>query len=296
MKILVAEDDVISCIALEKSIKDWGYDVVTANNGKQAWQIIKSSKIRLCILDWGIPGIDGVELCHKIRQEYQPYISKYIYIILITGRDLKNDVIKGLSAGADDYVTKPFDFTELKIRIQNAEQRIKLEDIRIKEATHDSLTKLWNRKKILEFLEEEIERGSRLNHPTGVIMVGIDKFKKINDSYSRSTGDKILSEVSSRLQKSIRRYDKIGRYSGDKMLAVIPNGTCANIKPIVSRMLLSIDKKIFKTDTGQFNITISIGGTSTEKAPPSSVRALLKACDKALCSAKTQGKSQFIIT
>jgi len=167
MNVLIAEDDIISCRALEKNLQDWGYKVIVTKNGEEAWNIIKNGGIRLAILDWGMPKMDGLELCHKVRNEYQPKEEKYIYIILLTGRDLEEDIITGLSAGADDYITKPFSYMELKVRIQNGERIIALQDIQLQKANMDGLTQLWNHKKILEILEEELNRNFRDNKHNG---------------------------------------------------------------------------------------------------------------------------------
>ncbi|MFW6160359.1 MAG: response regulator, partial [Acidobacteriota bacterium] len=169
MKVLIAEDDFITSRALEKSLKDWGFDVSLAKNGNDAWALIQKEDIRLAIIDWMMPGIDGLELCHKIREKSQEKEARYVYIILLTGRDNQTDIIQGLTSGADDYMTKPFDFLELKVRLQKGVRIIQREESRILEASVDSLTKLWNRKKIFKFFQEEFERGHREKNPTGVI-------------------------------------------------------------------------------------------------------------------------------
>ena len=148
---MLAEDNIVSSRSIEKNLKEWGYKVILTKNGDDAWKTINNSNIRLAILDWEMPGMDGIQLCRKVREKYKKENTKYIYIILITGRNQQEDIIKGLSAGADDYMTKPFNFLELKVRLQNGKRIIKLEDSRIELANTDSLTKLWNRKKIFEF-------------------------------------------------------------------------------------------------------------------------------------------------
>lgn len=295
MKVLIAEDEAISSRALEKSIKDWGYKTVTAKNGKKAWEVIKKDNIRLAILDWMMPGMNGVELCRKVRQEFKEKESKYIYIILLTGRDQQGDIITGLSAGADDYITKPFSFLELKVRLQNGERIIELEDNRLKLASYDSLTKLWNRSKILEFFKEELERNRRESQSTGVIMVDIDHFKRINDSYGHFVGDTVLIEVTSRLKNSIRKYDKIGRYGGDEMLIVLPDCNLTNVKKIAERLRRSVAEKKIATDKHVLEVTLSAGGTSSDISPLASRNELIKVSDKALYSAKKKGRNCVLV-
>lgn len=131
MKVLIAEDDIISRTVLEKNIKDWGYDVTIAGDGEKAWQKIKSENIRFAILDWTMPKLNGLELCRKIREDYCKNNSKYTYVILLTGRDQQENISTGLTAGADDYMTKPYDAKDLKIRIQKGKKILHMEDNRL---------------------------------------------------------------------------------------------------------------------------------------------------------------------
>ena len=295
MKVLIAEDEVISSRALEKSIKDWGYKTIITKNGKKAWETIKKGDIRLAILDWMMPGINGVELCHKIRQEILEKKSKYIYIILLTGKNQQGDIIAGLSAGADDYITKPFSFLELKVRLQNGERIIELEDSRLKLASYDSLTKVWNRNKILEFFKEELERCRRENQSTGLIMIDIDHFKRVNDSHGHFIGDAVLIEVASRLKGSIRKYDKIGRYGGDEMFIVLPDCNLINVKIIAERLRRCVSEQKIQTEKTDLEITLSAGGISSDISPLASGDELIQASDRALYSAKEKGRNCVVI-
>jgi len=295
MKVLIAEDDVAFCESLEKDVKDWGYEVITANNGKEAWQIIENDEARLAILDTLISDIDGFELCRKIRRDIQEKKLKNNYIILLIGKGRKDDIAKGLSMGADDYLTKPFDFLELKVRIQNGERIIKLEDSCKKLATFDPLTKLLNRSKILEFLSDELNRGWRENHPTGIIMADIDRFKQINDTLGHSAGDTILVQVATRLKKTIRPYDKAGRYGGDEIIIILPNCTLKNLNQIMDRLRCCISEKKIKTQVAALNITLSMGGTSSEISSDASANDLIQTSDHALLSAKKKGRNWAIL-
>jgi two-component system cell cycle response regulator len=296
MNVLIAEDNLISCRALEKNLQDWGYKVLVTKNGEEAWKIIKNGGIRLAILDWSMPKMDGLELCHKIRNEYQPKEEKYIYIILLTGRDLEEDIITGLSAGADDYITKPFSYMELKVRIQNGERIIALQDIVLQKANTDSLTQLWNRKKILELLEEELNRNFRDNKPVGVIMIDIDNFKTINDTYGHLIGDKIIIEVASRLKKNVRSYDKIGRYGGDEMLLVLPALSRKDAKNIAERLRESVCAEKIQTEAGALNTTISLGVSVSDNASRPSTKKIIEESDLALYIAKAKGRNSSVVS
>jgi diguanylate cyclase (GGDEF)-like protein len=292
---LIAEDEPISCRALERSISGWGYETITAKNGKEAWKSLRNNEIRMAVVDWMMPGMDGIELCRRIRQDYQQKKNKYIYIILLTGRDQQGDIITGLSAGADDYVTKPFSFLELKVRIQNGERIIKVEDNQIELASYDSLTKVWNRKKILDFFKEELGRGRRENQATGLIIADVDRFKNVNDSYGHFIGDEVLLEVASRLRQCIRGYDKLGRYGGDELIVVLPNCGLTHVKTVSERLCISISEKKIRTKKGLLDITISLGGTSSDISPEASADELIQASDRALYAAKKRGRNKAII-
>lgn len=296
MKILIAEDNVIISQNLAKNISNWGYKVVTARNGSEAWNTILKDDIRLAILDWMMPGFDGITLCRKIRNELAKNKSKYIYIILLTGKNQQDDIIEGLSAGADDYMVKPANLLELKVRLMNGSRIIALEDKRIQLATTDSLTDLWNRRKIFEIFEEELDRGTREHIHIGAIMIDIDNFKQINDNFGHATGDRVLIEVAFRLKHSLRLYDKIGRYGGDEMLIVLPNCDQNNMTVIAERLRQVICTKKIKTNAGDLNITISLGGASTQNFNEISLDKLLESSDKALYVAKRRGRNCSVVT
>lgn len=294
MKVLIAENDPDLFAALENDIKELGHEVISANNGKDAWEVIQKGEVRLAFIDRMIPEIDGIEICRKTRHEIQQEKSKNIYIILITGKNNKDDILEGLSAGVDDYLTKPIDFVELKVRLQNGERIIHLEDSCIELSSYDRLTNLLKRDKILELLDEEIHRGWRENRPTGVILADIDYFKQINDTYGHFAGDKVLAEVALRVKNSIRPYDKAGRYGGDEILFVLPNCGVDIVKLVGERLCRSVNEKKIKTESALLDVTITLGGTSSDISSQTSRDNLINACDKALYLAKEQGRNRVV--
>lgn len=296
MNVLIAEDDIISCRALQKNLEDWGYNVLVTNNGADAWSIIKNGGIRIAILDWGMPKMDGLELCHKIRNEFQAEEEKYTYIILLTGRDLEEDIITGLSAGADDYITKPFSYMELKVRIQNGERIIALQDIQLQRANTDSLTQLWNRKKILEILSEELSRNLRERKPLGCIMIDIDHFKKINDNHGHLIGDRVIIEVVSRITKQLRPYDKIGRYGGDELLLVLPGLARAHAHSIAERIRTSICDEKIQTESGALELSVSLGVSVFDYTSRPSTKRIIEESDYALYMAKKRGRNNTVVS
>ena len=295
LKILIAEDDVISCRALEKNIQDWGYSTVVTKNGRDAWEIIKKGDIRLAILDWNMPKMNGIELCNKIRTDHQQEKSKYIYVILLTARDLQEDIITGLSAGADDYMTKPCSYLELKVRIQNGERIISLEDNRLEMANTDGLTQIWNHSKIVDLLEEELERNHRDGKSLAVIMIDIDHFKKVNDNYGHVMGDKVLVELAAHLRKSLRLYDKVGRYGGDEFMIILPGCDEKNAAKIGDRIRKSVNELSFEGDLSSPTISISIGIAVSDEGCREAAEDLMKRSDKALYLTKKRGRNRTTV-
>src|SRR5579864_2722773 len=179
---LIAEDDPVFRRILESWFKRWDYRVTAVENGLDAWKILQSEGApQLAILDWMMPGMDGIELCRRIRSCEQ---GPYRYVLLLTAKDDKQDVVAGLEAGADDYLTKPFDVDELRARVRAGKRILDLQAalIRAKDdlqfaAAHDALTGLWNRGAIIDLLKREVSRRQRTGDALGVIMADIDYFK-----------------------------------------------------------------------------------------------------------------------
>jgi two-component system cell cycle response regulator len=299
VKILIAEDDLISSKILQRNLLNWGYYVVPARSGAEAWQALQDEELRMALLDWMMPGMDGIEVCRKIRRRRK---YKYTYIILLSAKDRKQDIIAGLSSGADDYMTKPVNFLELRARLQTGRRIIDLEDKllvvqkQLKDiASRDSLTKLWNRSESTTFLEEELGRGQREGMPTGVILLDLDHFKRINDFYGHDIGDQALLKVVSRVKKKVRKSDKIGRYGGDEIIIVLPRCSASEIARIAERLRLSVAKKAFKTELDTVPLTISLGCAASDVTGILSSERFIKAADEALLKAKSQGRNRVVV-
>ncbi len=295
MRVLIAEDEPISCRALEKSISGWGYETVTARDGQEAWTAINKNDIQLAVLDWMMPEIDGVEPCRRIRRQTLEDAVKPIYIILLTGRDHEDDIITGLTAGADDYVAKPFDFLELKIRLQNGERIINKGKEPVDSFSYDSLTRVWNRNTILGFFNEELIRGRKENRATGLIIVDIDHLESFNRAHGHSIGDSVLIEVVNRLKTNIRGYDRLGRYGGDELAVVLPHCGLTHVEGVAERLRRSISETEIKTSQGPLDIAVSLAGTSSDVSPHATAEELRQACDRALLSAKDKGTNKAVI-
>jgi diguanylate cyclase (GGDEF)-like protein len=294
--ILIAEDDLISSRILEKNLRTWGYDTTVAVNGTQAWEALRAPQTRLALLDWMMPGTEGPELCRRIRALNK---SNYTYIILLTSRDGNQDVIEGLEAGADDFMTKPVNFSELKARLQTAGRIIALEDKLLESqkrlfelATRDSLTGIWNRATILRFLAEELNHGARENYPISTIMIDVDYFKRVNDTCGHPIGDKLLSRVSVALEKHVRPYDKVGRYGGDEFLIVLPNCSLFQVSLVAERIRAACGKMKIRTAGKTVNPTLSLGCASSECFRRPGIGRMIKESDRALYQAKSAGRNR----
>jgi len=219
MQVLVADDDPVTRNLLEGMLDKWGYDVKVAANGSEAWKILRRKKVSLAVLDWMMSGMSGLDVCRAVRAKLK---ACYVYCILLTARNRQQDLLEGFSAGADDYMTKPVQLGELKARLHTGARVLRLEqDLRHskralqKLAYFDALTALWNRRRILEFLAEELARSQRDGHTTSLFLLDVDHFKKINDNYGHPVGDRVLQEIARRIKKAVRVYDRVGRFGGD---------------------------------------------------------------------------------
>jgi two-component system cell cycle response regulator len=226
MKILVADDDRDCRETLAEILRDWGHEVVLAENGSAAWEHLQAEGApQLVVLDWGMPGMDGLELCRAIRRHAT---DAYTYVLMMTGRQRRQDIVEGLKAGADDYLIKPLDLSELEARLNSGlrildlqAQLIAAREAQRHLAMHDPLTGLWNRAAILDILDRDLARFRREGRPVAVLMADIDHFKLINDTYGHLAGDAVLRETVARLQAVIRPYDSVGRYGGEEFLFVL---------------------------------------------------------------------------
>ena len=295
---LVAEDDPIFRRLLQSRLQSWGYQVITAEDGTQAWELLqRPNTADLLILDWMMPGVDGIELCRRIRAIQQ---DRYRYILLVSGKDDKQDVVSGLEAGADDYLTKPFDIRELRARVRAGTRILTLQHELIQarealrfQATHDDLTGLWSRGTTLHLLKGELERGLRSRTPTGILMIDVDHFKRVNDTHGHLNGDMVLIEAARRIDRSVRIYDFVGRYGGEEFLVVLSNCTLEDLQKIAERARRAFADAPIMMHAGEVSVTVSVGGVMAL----SDVRELelLSAADAALYEAKRTGRDRVVI-
>lgn len=300
MRILIAEDDPVSRRLLEAKLVKWGYDVIVTSDGDEAWEALRATDApRLAILDWMMPGTDGVELCRRIRREGG---EPYTYTILLTALHRDEDIVTGLEAGADDYITKPFKANELKVRLRAGRRIIDLQNELIqarealrKQATHDSLTGLWNHEEIFAILKRELSRTGREAKSLSLVMADLDHFKKVNDTYGHLAGDEVLRATARTMLSMIRGYDAIGRYGGEEFLIVLPGCQGEGAAAFAERLRQRVEHDAIDTPEGTIGVTCSLGVATFDADRYPDLMALVKSADCALYRAKEKGRNRVEI-
>jgi two-component system, cell cycle response regulator len=292
MNILVVEDSAIDRHQISRYLGEWGMDFHCVQDGKEAWDLLQRREgADLLLLDWVLPGIDGIELCQRIREMGTD--RKYVYTIILTAKDKKQNLMTAMSAGADDYLAKPIDPVELKARILVAQRILELQQSLRFAASHDSLTKLLSRSEVLAGLERELGRGKRNHQPLAVVLADIDHFKAINDSLGHAAGDEALREVGRKLKSNLRQYDLAGRYGGEEFLIVLPNCKQASAANRAEKLRRSISENPICTQWGTITINMSFGVTAAEATSNLTGKELLQQADQALYRAKELGRNRI---
>ncbi len=298
MKVLVAEDDELLRQMLRGGLARAGYQLVTAPDGLAAWDMLQRDHVRMLILDWMMPGLDGPGLIRRIRAAGWP---GYTYIILVTARTDSRDVVEGLNAGADDYLTKPFREEELLARMGVGRRILDLEtrlsDSLAREAAIanlDSLTGLPNRRALYDRARTELSRATREKRSLGVIMMDLDHFKEVNDRFGHGVGDEALRCVASVLQKNVRDYDFVGRWGGEEFLAILPGASLSQACLVAERIRTSVENVRLGTRgvedvalRASLGVACNVLGSVTRD-----LDELLEAADDVLYRAKEEGRNR----
>jgi diguanylate cyclase (GGDEF)-like protein len=307
MKVLVAEDNPIFQSMLSNMLTKWGYQPVIAHDGNEAWEALQQPDgPQLAILDWMMPGLNGVDVCRGVRAAGR---EPYVYILLLTSRADSKDLIEGMEAGADDYVTKPFQTHELRVRLRAGRRILELQQQLLaarealrEQATHDGLTGLLNRNAILEMLHKELARASREGHALSLLMVDLDRFKQINDTHGHAIGDAVLRETARRMKEAVRSYDSVGRYGGEEFLIVLPGCDGERAFTQAERIRETVAGSPFVSGGHSLPVSCSIGASSRVFAGDGSSHGaldvngncLLREADMAMYRAKGEGRNRVV--
>lgn len=297
MRILVADDDRLTLESLTERLGRGGHHVTACENGDEAWTRATDQEpgFDMMVLDWMMPGIDGLELCRRLRKQTD---RPYVYLIVMTVKGTPEDVVEGLDAGADDYLVKPFSWEELDARVRAGGRIVALQNqlidareaLRV-QAMQDPLTGILNHGAIMDSLLREVARADRESSPLSLILADLDDFKRINDEHGHVVGDKVLVEVARRMRSCLRPYDSVGRYGGEEFLTVLPNTEPGDAVTLAERVRTAISSTPFRVERLEVKVTLSQGVTSWSDPHPIPGERLIQAADRALYAVKHAGRN-----
>lgn len=299
MQALVVDDSAVYRKLIGDHLRSWDFGVTLAENGCEAWEILEQADSpKLVLLDWVLPDLEGPELCRRIRQAASN--DSYVYVILLTGKEGRQNMLDALQAGADDYLAKPFNELELKARLLVGKRILDLQEelVSAREAmrhaaTHDGLTGLMNRGEILAMLQRELERARREHKPVGVILGDVDHFKGVNDTLGHLFGDEALREIGRRLRTQLRIYDGVGRYGGEEFLMILPNCDLPNALQRANEVREIIASTPVFYSGAEKPITMSMGVAVSACEGKTDVEVLLNQADAGLYAAKANGRNRI---
>ena len=301
MKLLIADDSKVSRMMLVAITKEWGFDIIEAADGEQAWNIMQEPDApQLILLDWEMPKLNGIEVCSRITAKK---LDMPPYIVMLSSRSSSHDIVEGLSKGANDYISKPFDTAELQARLQVGKRFISMQNKlnntlnELTElASYDALTGLLNRRSIMKALPKKIKRISRTSNVLCIGMCDIDNFKQINDTHGHVIGDAVLREVSARMRDTLRESDLIGRYGGEEFLIITAvDADGGNI--VYDRICKNVSAQSVKVDELLIPVTVSCGvARYSEELDKQDMKKFITRADNALYQAKNSGRNQVVFS
>lgn len=295
---LVAEDSAVYRHLLSSYLQEWGLPFLIAKDGSEAWRFLQRPDCpKLVLLDWVLPDIDGVELCRRIRLADAE--KSYSYVILLTGKEGKADLLEAMQAGADDYLVKPFDQLELRARLLVGKRIVELHEqlVSAKEslrysATHDSLTGILNRGEVFDSLLRELERARRSRKPVSIVLADVDHFKDVNDTLGHPFGDEALKEIARRFRSKLRMYDGLGRYGGEEFLIILPDCDLRSAMVRADELRACIGSEPIVFGGASRSITVSMGVALSADQATDDIAALLSRADRGLYAAKQDGRDR----
>jgi two-component system cell cycle response regulator len=290
MKVLVADGNADDLQYCEAYLKEWGFEVVAVADGNAAYDLLlESDGPMLAILDWSLPGMDAMAICRAIRKALK---TRYVYFIVVTTHKETEFAVAAINAGADDFIAKPFDADELRVRVRAGHRICELEQgLRLK-GTHDMMTGAYHGGAIMDFLQKELARHEREQCAMAIIFADLDHFKKLNNDYGRLAGDVVLREVAHRVGSTVRPYDWVGRYGGAQLLIVLPACEVGTAIEVAERIRETVAERPITTDAGQVAVTISIGVLCLKEQDCPTLGEVIQGADKALYRAKQAGRNR----
>ena len=290
LKVVVADDDDAVLRLIAKITASAGHETFVARNGDEAWDRISEHNPDLLITDWEMPGLDGIKLCSKLRQERLPF---YVYVLLLTAKSQSEDLVMGLDAGADDFLSKPVDPPVLLARLKAGARMVAMERRLHDIANLDPLTGIMNRRSFQELFALEWARASRFGHSLSCVMIDLDFFKRINDMYGHAAGDAVLQETASLLGSHRRSSDYVARYGGEEFCVLLPETDEGGAAAWAERLLTAIAQMSIPYSGQILNVTGSLG-VATRLENTTSPEALIALTDQALGVAKESGRNRVV--
>lgn len=293
--ILVVDDSPVNLKIVAATLDLIGYSTTFANNGWLAIDRFKSAQPDLVLLDLMMPEMDGLEVCDALKA-----INPDTPIIFLTASHEEEYLLKAFEHGAVDYLTKPFNKMELMARVKThlmlkyAFSELKMALVEMERlAKTDGLTGLLNRRSLFEVATQEFSRARRYNRIISILMLDIDHFKRINDTYGHPVGDAVIQEVASILKETLRETDFIGRYGGEEFAVILPETTLEQASEVAERIRYRIHEQTITNEFNSLQVTVSLG-IATLKAEMNSVEEMLKQADQALYQAKSNGRNTWV--
>lgn len=295
-QVAVVDDDPAIRRLVRLFLKRSGYEIVEFGMGEEAKEQLPKITWDLAILDRRLPDMDGVELCRQLKSEPE---LRNRYIIMLTGEDDQEDKVQGLDLGADDYITKPFQYPELMARIRAAKRIVDLQKELLDSnrrlellSITDGLTKLYNHRHLQDELARAFEESQRYLRPLSFVIVDLDFFKKVNDTHGHAVGDEVLKAISKIFQEAIRATDLAARYGGEEFALMLPETVLEDALIFAEQIRRAIELTPVITQSGPISATVSIGVATVPNTRIHSAKELIVAADKALYRAKKNGRNQ----
>lgn len=305
MRVLVASDDMVAGRILEGALDGLGHEVRRVSDGDDAWAVIGELAPDVVLSDWIMPGLDGLQLCRKIRERAG---EAYIYFVLVTAAERRANLDLATEAGIDDYLGKPIDLTELAMRLhvaeritalqrELAERNTELENTNrqlFEVGRRDGLTELWNRRQLREDLEQMTQISRRYHREISIGMCDVDHFKQYNDRHGHVQGDEVLRRIAEVLRSGSRATDRAYRFGGEEFIVTFPEVELAGALVAMTRLAGQVrELAIPHPGAGAREIvTISAGVTQFDPRVDTDVEAWLERTDRLLYAAKDAGRDQ----
>jgi two-component system cell cycle response regulator len=301
LRLLLAEDEPVQRLLFRRTLEKSGYQVEAVSSGEAALEKVMGGGFHLLLTDWDMPGMDGAELCRRIRKAK---LKEYVYILMVTSHSSVSDMVFAIKAGANDFIRKPLDQAELLARLMSASELVLVQrDLRAANAQIERMScidvqlRCYNKGYLNDHLPRAVAHAIRHQEPLSLIMADLDAFKTINDTYGHMAADEVLSGFVERANRSLRSSDWIARFGGEEFAIILPATALEPARGVAEKLRAGCADEAFKTSAGSLTVTVSLGVASF--APSSneiSVNDLLSRADAALYRSKKEGRNRVSVS